>query len=96
MASYDKSYTGGSFSGLSDDAKIAVASSVIVFIVTSMLCFTAGFLCRHSCQLQNERRENENVTQSEKTQGVPYYDDVVLNQCEQKLELKENVAYNSV
>jgi hypothetical protein len=87
----------GSFSGLSDDGKIAVASSVAVFIMTSILCFTTGFLCRHFCQ--NVKREKENITPSENVQGAqgaPYYDDVVIKQHEKELELKENVAYNSV
>ena len=30
------------------------------------------------------------------TQGTPYYDDVVLQQREQELELKENVAYGPI
>ena len=85
----------GSFSGLSNDGKIAGASSVAVFIMTSILCFTTGFLCRHFCH--NIKREKENVTQSEDIiHGAPYYDDVVLKQLEQELELKENVAYDSV
>ena len=84
--------TGGSFCGLSDDGKIAVASSIAVFIVTSILCFTSGFLCRHFCH--NMKREKENVTQSENVLGTPYYDDVVLKQCEQELESKENIAYD--
>ena len=84
--------TGGSFSGLSDDGKIAVASSIAVFIMTSILCFTSGFLCRHFCH--NMKSEKESVTQSENVLGTPYYDDVVLNQCEQQLESKENIAYD--
>ena len=87
----------GSFSRLSDDGKIAVASSIAVFIVTSILCFTTGFLCRHFCHNIKREKENINVTQSEDIiHGAPYYDDVVLKQCEQELELKENVAYDSV
>ena len=42
------------------------------------------------------KRGKENITQSENVQGAPYYDDVVLKQREQELELKENVAYYSV
>ena len=84
----------GSFSGLSNDGKIAVASSIAVFIVTSILCFTTGFLCRHFCH--NMKREKENATQSENVQGTPYYDDVMLKQREQELELKENVAYDFI
>ena len=50
--------------------------------------------------LQNLSKEKkvtaETVSQCEKAQGTPYYnDDVVLKQ-EQELELKENVAYAPV
>ena len=36
------------------------------------------------------------VSQCERTQGAPYYNDVVLKQSEQELELKGNVAYASI
>ena len=88
--------TGGSFSGLpvSNDGKIAVASSIAIFIMTSILCFTSGFLCRHFRICHNMKREKESVTQSENVLGTPYYDDVILKQCEQELESKENIAYD--
>ena len=78
-------------SGLTDDGKVAVASSVTVFIVASTLFFIIGFLCGHFCR-KERGKVDEAVPQSEKTQGTPYYDDVVLKQ-EQELELKDNVAY---
>jgi hypothetical protein len=36
--------------GLSREGEIAVASSVTVFTVTSILFFIVGFLCGHFCQ----------------------------------------------
>ena len=80
---------------------IAVASSVTVFIVASILFFTLGFLCGHFRICQKRRKLSSAATESE-TQSVPpamatggqtqipYYDDVVL---QQEVELKENVAY---
>ena len=89
-----------SFEALSRDGKIAVASSVTVFVVVSILFFTIGFLCGHCCQ---EKRKSstaaadlETVPPSCGQIQIPYYDDVVLQQCEQELELKENVAYGPV
>ena len=35
---------------LSRDGKIAVASSVTIFVVTAILFFIVGFLCGHFCQ----------------------------------------------
>ena len=65
-----------------------------MFVVTSILFYIAGFLSGHF-RICRRRKKTETVPQSEKTQGTPYYDDVVLKQ-EQDLELKENVAYAPV
>ena len=86
-------HTGGSFNGLTDDVKIAVASSVTAFIVGSILFFIIGFLCGYFCRWEKKFTAGT-VTESEKTHA-PYYDDVVLKQ-EQELELKENVAYGPI
>ena len=94
------------FSGLTDDGKIAVASSV-TFIVGSGMFFIIGFLCRHFCQKFKERHSIINTQTStgprtashpnqENILSTPVYDDVVLKQREQELELKENIAYTSV
>ena len=80
---------GGSFSGLTNDIKIAVASSVTAFIIGSVLFFIIGFLCGHFCRKEN-KVPAETVNQYEKAQGTPYYNDVVLKQ---ELELRENIAY---
>ena len=83
-----------SFEPLSRDAKIAMASSIIVFVVTAILFFTVSFLS--GCFCHNKRKKAENISPTEQMQ-TPYYDDVVLQQHEEQgLELKENVAYASV
>ena len=82
---------GSSFEVLSQQGKIAVASSVTVFVVTSILFFIIGFLSRHLCH--KERKTAGTASPIEQPQ-IPYYDDVVLKQQEeQELELKDNVAY---
>ena len=79
----------GSLLTLSQDGKIAVASSVTTFVVASILFFIVGFLCGNYYQKRRSTRP------SGQTQ-IRYYDDVVLQQPdEQELELKENVAYVS-
>ena len=88
--------------GLNRDGKIAVASSVTVFAVASILFFIIGFLCGHFCQ--KRRKSSTTATAGEtvppggsggQTQ-TPYYDDVVKQQSDQELELKENVAYGPI
>ena len=81
---------------LSQDGKIAVASSVTVFIVASILFFIVGFLCGHFCQKSRKPASvaaSESVPPGVGTGGqtqIPYYDDVVLKQ---EVELTENIAY---
>ena len=83
--------TGRSFEPLSHEGKIAVASSVTVFAVTSILFFIIGFLSRHFCH--KERKLAGTSCPIEQPQ-IPYYDNVVLKQhIEHELELKDNVAY---
>ena len=80
---------------LSRDRKIAVASSVTVFVVTSILCFTVGFLCRHWCPGKEAKRREVNVLENP-SQG-PLYDNVLPNQHNSEiLELKENIAYGPI
>ena len=76
---------------LSQDGKIAVASSVTVFVVTSLLFFIIGFLSGHFC-----RKKRTTADHKVAKKQIPYYDDVVLKQPDQELELKENVAYSPV
>ena len=70
-----------------------MASSITIFVVASILFFIVGFLFGHFCR--KERKTTETVP-CEKTHSIPYYDDVVLKQREEELELKENVAYGPV
>ena len=77
---------------LSRDGKIAVASSITVSTVMSILFFIVGFLCGHFYRRERKMSETGQA-------HTPYYDDVVLRQHtgnEQQLELKENVAYAQV
>ena len=91
------------FSGLTDDEKIAVVSSV-TFIAGSSMFFIIGFLCRHFYQKFKEGRSIINTqtstgprtTNQDNISSTPVYDDVVLNEREEELELKENIAYASV
>ena len=55
-----------------------MASSVTVFVMTSILFFIIGFLSGHFCQKGRKRAENVSPLQQHE---------------EQELELKENVAY---
>ena len=86
---------GGSIT-LSQDGKIAVASSVTVFAVASILFFIVGFLCGCFCQ-KKRKTAAETFPPAGGQRQIPYYDDVVLQQPdEQDLELKDNVAYAPV
>ena len=91
----------GSGGSLSHDGKIAIGSSVtvVVFVMTSILCFIFGFLCHHwFFRKEATRRESalENLPQG------PLYDNVLPTVPSQhnsevlKLELKENIAYGPV
>ena len=90
-------YTGpeDSFSGLTNEGKIAVASTVTAFVVGSVL-FIVGFLCGHFCRREKNTTRTGTTSQPEKTQSASYYDDTALEQNEQELELKENVAYGPI
>ena len=77
---------GCSSEALSQEGKAAVASSVTVFVVTSILLFTIGLLCGHFCQKKRKTTD----------QTIPLYDNVQPKHYEQELELKENMAYGHV
>ena len=65
------------------------------FVVASSLFFVVGFLCGHFCRRGRKTTDHETVPH-EKTHSAPYYDDVVLKQHEEELELTDNVAYGPV
>ena len=70
-----------------------MASSVITFTMASIMFFFIGFLCAK----EKRKRAAETVPPAGGQTQIPYYDDVVLQQTEQELEVKvENVAYFSV
>ena len=80
---------------LSIEAKIAVASSVTVFTVASILFFIIGFLCGHFCQKKSTRAAAGETVPPGGSGGhtrTPYCDDVVLQQ-KFEVELKKNAAY---
>ena len=83
-------------STLSRDGKIAVASSITVFVMTSLIFIIVGFLCGHCCQTKR-RTAVGTLPPSEETYNTPYYDDIIVlkQRDEQELELKENVAYGT-
>ena len=84
---------------LSQDGKIAVASSVTVFVVVSVLFFTVGFLCGYFCRNQqkdkNFKEEDTIPTESPEKKQTPYYDNIDQFDIQPK-HLKENVAYGQV
>ena len=63
------------FDVLSQQGKIAVASPVTMFAVTSILFFVIGFLSRRFGR--KERKMAGTASPIEQPQ-IPYYDDVVL------------------
>jgi hypothetical protein len=77
-------------------------ASTLTFIAGSSIFFIVGFLCGHFCR--KERKNTQTSTDprtasrcdQENISSTPIYDDVVLKQREQELELKENVAYGPI
>ena len=80
---------------LNRDGKIAVASSVTVFVVASVLFFVVGFLCGYFFHKKKKMfTVSETILSTgEGTQQVTNTDGSVLDQ---ELELKDNVAYGPV
>ena len=82
---------------LSNEAKIAVASSVTVFTVASILFLIVGFLCGHFCQKKRKSSPTAAAGETVPPGGrgqiqTPYYDGVVI----QQVQLKENVAHGTL
>ena len=74
-----------------EDGKIAVASSVSTFIITSVVFFIFGYLCRHYRQKQTQ------FPPIPLTNRTPVYENVIPERNkEQDLELNENIAYGPI
>ena len=73
---------------LSEDGKIAVASSLITFAITSIVFFFLGYFCHHYRQNQKQ------ILPTPMDITTPVYENVLPTQDpERDMELKENIAY---
>ena len=70
---------------LSRDGQIAVVSSLVTFIISTIVFFILGRLCGH-------RRK----TPAKIPTPGPMYESVQRAHAEQELELKENITYGPV
>ena len=76
---------------LSEEEIIAVASSLIVFIISSVVFFIFGYSCHHCRQTQKQTLPISVMNRT------PVYENVIPEQnLEQDLELKENIAYGPI
>ena len=74
-----------------DGIIIAVASSLITVIVSSITFFIFGYFCHHCRQKQRVTPPISVVNQP------PVYENVLPEQnLEQNLEMKENIAYGPI
>ena len=73
---------------------IGVASSVSVFILSSVLFLTIGLVCGCYCGQKWKKFVDKVTKKSALPQPNPLYEDVVIPV--QDVELKENAAYSSV
>ena len=82
---------------LSCEVVVGVASSVSVFILSSVLFLTIGLVCGCYCGQKWKKSVNKvsrNIPEAVQSQPNPLYEDVVIPV--QDVELKENAAYSSV
>ena len=74
-----------------DGIIIAVASSLIAVIISSITFFIFGYFCHHYCQKQ---RVTPPISVANRP---PMYENVLPEQnLEQNLELKDNIAYGPI
>ena len=60
----------------------------------SLMCFIVGFLCGCLYQRHKQLAESTHGIAPPPTKNViPVYDDIILEQHQQEMELKTNVAY---
>ena len=74
---------------------LIVAVAVSVFVVSSVLFFIVGFLCRHFAYVCGKREPLSETVSPPEEKPTPLYDDVIPQQQEQELELNTNVAYGT-
>ena len=67
----------------------AVASSVTVFILSSVFFFVIGYVCGWFCQKRKQSVSKTSLV-------TPVYEDVLTKTVEHDLELKKNVAYGPI
>ena len=89
----------------SNEFVVAVSSTVVVFLVISILTLIAGFACGYyirgrKCKEPSKKTPNNPVSIASQPAAAPFYEDVdvlpsAVEHQERNLELKENVAYGS-
>ena len=72
------------------DKIIAIASSISVFVITSILFSIFGCFCGLHCR---KKMRNPPSLANQPTPGPTIYDDVLPKDHEQKFELQPNTAY---
>ena len=74
-----------------------VSSTVVAFLVISLLIFAVGFVCGHYFGQKSKQPSTGTPDHPSASQpGVPVYEDVASSAMEQQeggLQMKENVAY---
>ena len=80
---------------LNYEINIVVASSLTIFVASSVLFFIVGFLCRHFAYVCGKREPLSETVSPPEEKPTPLYDDVMPRQQEQELELNTNVAYGT-
>ena len=90
---------------LSHDAVIAaVASSVTVLILSSVIFFSVGYVCGHFCRQHKQstasKQTSYEIVHPQQSQPTPVYEDVLPKSKQEDqeqdfhdFELKKNVAY---
>ena len=95
----------GSVSTSCDAVVAAVASSVTVFILSSVLFFIVGYACGYFGQWHKQsttsRETSDDIVCPGEPQPAPVYEEILAGKpmpedCERDFELKENIAYDPV
>ena len=75
-----------------ENITIIIASSVCVFVISSILFTISGYFCG----LNRQKRDQTSEVSSKKPTPGPVYEDVLLKDHKLPLELKTNIAYAPV